>query len=273
MKKVDAGDRFIPRGEAIRAEFFTYVKKLPLYNRHDGYEINAMLSGRSTVFCEGREFELAAGDTAFMPEGVYHGSLVPGKVRFAAIHVRPTLLFSHPGLLQTFLRPFDPSGAYFRVPGRPALHKAIVDYVRLYEKNRSDMRVLTRGLLDLMGHFGSFTPRGSALTLAEKQRLAPALELMHERFQESLDVEQLARACSLSRAAFYRHFLLAFRRNPKAMLNDIRLQRAMALLAGMDQKVTDAAFDSGFFNLSNFNRMFIRKTGLTPRGYRMKISR
>jgi AraC-like DNA-binding protein len=47
----------------------------------------------------------------------------------------------------------------------------------------------------------------------------------------------------------------------------LRLSRAFALLDGENgtmPKISDAASDAGFGDLSHFNRLFRRKYGLTP---------
>jgi AraC-like DNA-binding protein len=50
-------------------------------------------------------------------------------------------------------------------------------------------------------------------------------------------------------------------------VQELRLARAFALLCGgggVARKVSDAAYDAGFSDLSHFNRVFRRKYGLTP---------
>jgi AraC-like DNA-binding protein len=50
-------------------------------------------------------------------------------------------------------------------------------------------------------------------------------------------------------------------------VQELRLARAFALLCGEGgtvRKISDAAYEAGFSDLSHFNRMFRRKYGLTP---------
>jgi len=52
----------------------------------------------------------------------------------------------------------------------------------------------------------------------------------------------------------------------------IRISRARSLLAETTMRIIDVCFEAGFSNLSNFNRIFLKETGMTPRDYR-NISR
>ena len=56
-------------------------------------------------------------------------------------------------------------------------------------------------------------------------------------------------------------------------LNRMRVNRACDLLTGTDKPVTGVCFETGFSNLSNFNRQFRRFWGLPPSEYRRQAKR
>lgn len=66
-----------------------------------------------------------------------------------------------------------------------------------------------------------------------------------------------------------------FRRNVgysfSEYLMKIRLNRACHLLRTTKMKVSEVGFESGFSNLSNFNRLFVRQNRMTPREFRRSI--
>ncbi len=49
-----------------------------------------------------------------------------------------------------------------------------------------------------------------------------------------------------------------------------RLRDAANRLVGESDKVLDVAFDSGFGDVSNFNRAFRTEFGVSPRGFRQQ---
>ena len=54
-------------------------------------------------------------------------------------------------------------------------------------------------------------------------------------------------------------------------VNDRRLAEAAEALRQTDDKILTIAQDAGFMNLSNFNRQFKKRYGVTPREYREMI--
>ena len=56
--------------------------------------------------------------------------------------------------------------------------------------------------------------------------------------------------------------------NVSQYINTLRVNRACSLLRGTDMSVTEAIYASGFQTKSNFNREFLRVTGMTPRDWR-----
>ncbi|MDM9625861.1 AraC family transcriptional regulator [Rhizobium sp. S152] len=53
-------------------------------------------------------------------------------------------------------------------------------------------------------------------------------------------------------------------------VNDFRIREACDLLTGTDEPVTRLMFDCGFISKSNFNREFLRVTGISPTEYRRR---
>ena len=55
-------------------------------------------------------------------------------------------------------------------------------------------------------------------------------------------------------------------------VNDRRLANAVEALRRTDDKILSVSQDVGFTNLSNFNRQFKKRYGITPKEYR-KVSK
>ena len=54
------------------------------------------------------------------------------------------------------------------------------------------------------------------------------------------------------------------------VLSNIRVSRARALLKNSKRTVTEIGYECGFGSLRNFNRVFLKHIGCTPREYREK---
>jgi transcriptional regulator GlxA family with amidase domain len=75
----------------------------------------------------------------------------------------------------------------------------------------------------------------------------------------------------MAAAAFSRWFKRATGRTFIAYLQELRVANACRLLIESERGITAIAHDSGFTNLSNFNRCFRRLRGTTPREYRAEF--
>jgi len=102
--------------------------------------------------------------------------------------------------------------------------------------------------------------------------IATAIDYMTRHFQDPIQLPDVLSQVSMSRASFSRHFTLSTGQSFTSFLQQIRLEHCRRLLATTTQMVTEAAFESGFQNLSHFNRLFRQKWGITPRGFRRELS-
>lgn len=107
----------------------------------------------------------------------------------------------------------------------------------------------------------------SADELIDLAGLRRAKDLMDRRYEEPLDVPQMARAAAMSPAHFSRRFKAAYGETPYAYLMTRRIERAKALLR-RGHSVTDACFAVGCTSLGSFSSRFSEIVGETPSEYR-----
>jgi AraC-like DNA-binding protein len=100
------------------------------------------------------------------------------------------------------------------------------------------------------------------------QRIERVCAWVSTHFQECLTLNEAARLANMSPAAFSRFFHCATARPFIRFVNEIRIGHASRLLLETDKSIAEIAFESGFENLSNFNRRFREIQGTVPRHYR-----
>ena len=105
------------------------------------------------------------------------------------------------------------------------------------------------------------------------RRMAGVLKTIHRNYQQRLSQTDLARSVGLSDAAFIRNFRRATGTTLIDYINDLRIGHACRMLAESADLITDICFESGFTNLSNFNRCFLRRRGMTPSQFRSQFQR
>ncbi|MBD0272824.1 MAG: helix-turn-helix transcriptional regulator [Acetobacteraceae bacterium] len=102
----------------------------------------------------------------------------------------------------------------------------------------------------------------------ERRRAVEAALWIEANAHEEIDLGAAAKRAGLSRFHFLRVFAKVLGVTPHQHLVRARLRRAARLLAREACTVTDAAFEAGFGDLSNFVRTFRRAAGVSPRAYR-----
>jgi AraC-like DNA-binding protein len=100
------------------------------------------------------------------------------------------------------------------------------------------------------------------------ERAYAAARFIERRARDPLSLDEVAAEVGLGAFHFVRVFRAAIGITPHQYLMRIRLQRAMALLQETHMAVIEVAYESGWNDLSTFNRTFRRDVGCTPREYR-----
>ncbi|HVV00782.1 MAG TPA: AraC family transcriptional regulator [Verrucomicrobiae bacterium] len=93
-------------------------------------------------------------------------------------------------------------------------------------------------------------------------------EIMAANFRFNLSLEEYAKLCHRSLSSFKRDFQEEFRQPPGKWLRQRRLDYAASLLRDRGMNVTEAAFESGFEDVSHFSRVFKTRFALSPMAFR-----
>lgn len=104
----------------------------------------------------------------------------------------------------------------------------------------------------------------------DPRRIDHACRLIAERYAGPLEQAEVADAVHLSPSAFSRFFRRMTGRTFVAYVHELRVADACRRLIEGDAAVTEVCFACGFQNLSNFNRVFRRLRGVSPRDYRRR---
>lgn len=111
-------------------------------------------------------------------------------------------------------------------------------------------------------------PENEPAEPGREERLQHILQKIEEEFAQPLTVAEAALDCGLSSSHFMRWFRQMTGSSFTAYLNERRLAAAAGRLKQTDATILTIAEQVGFENLSNFNRQFKARYGMTPRQYR-----
>jgi AraC-like DNA-binding protein len=92
-----------------------------------------------------------------------------------------------------------------------------------------------------------------------------------KNFTSDLTLNQVAEIANMSPNTFCQFFKQRTRKTFVSFLNEVRIGYACKLLSGQDHNISEICYLSGFHNLSNFNRQFIKIVNKTPLQYKKGI--
>jgi AraC-like DNA-binding protein len=94
------------------------------------------------------------------------------------------------------------------------------------------------------------------------------MRYLQQRVAEPVTLEEVAAVAHLTPTAFCRFFKASTGKTLVGYLHELRVGMASRLLLETDLPVSEVALESGFPNLSNFNRRFREQKGVSPREFR-----
>ena len=108
---------------------------------------------------------------------------------------------------------------------------------------------------------------------SDSKRILKVKNYIDDHFRDELTLEQLSALVSMSPSAFSRYFKLRTGKSLSEYIIDIRLGHAARRLVDTADSVSEICWTTGFNTLSNFNRLFRKRKGCSPKEFREKYQK
>lgn len=102
----------------------------------------------------------------------------------------------------------------------------------------------------------------------DENRMQEVNRYVYENFFEKISIKDIAGIANMTESSFCRYFKSRTLKSFTRFLNEVRISYACKLLNNDGYSVTDACFESGFTNLSYFNRQFKVVMKMPPKEYK-----
>lgn len=109
--------------------------------------------------------------------------------------------------------------------------------------------------------------RNNTLSRSE-QRVERVRAFCNCNYSREISLEEIASHVGMNKSAFCTFMRRHTGKSLSEFVNDIRLGRAMEMLRHTDKNVAAIAYDTGFANVTYFNRLFRNKYNRTPKSIR-----
>ncbi len=265
----------------------TYLCSIPLDFKsvkthwHNEIEIIVIKKGEGIISVDLTPYTVKSGDIIFVVSGQLHSieQKADAVMEYENILFKPNLLKSsgQDYCNDNFIHPFF-SGKTKLLP--------IINHTCHYYADLSDLIEKIDQLCDSRPYGYQLAVKGYLyqifyvlLSNCEKnnknsgnkkslEKLKLILTYLTENYQNPITIEEIAAHCFYSKSYFMKFFKETMGMGFIQYLNDYRLDIAAKLLLETSDNILDIAEQTGFDNLSYFNRCFKKKYGISPGKYR-----
>lgn len=236
---------------------------------HTEVECIFVIEGSLQVSLQGQTYSMGRHDILLINSGLYHSIHVPEKAILCVVQYSWQLLAT---LLPNDAAFFDCNSV--KNPQRSwqdlqsIFQQLVYHAVGVRHRTRCIQQSILYRLLDeLIEHHLQTTRRYDS---EEDVRLHKILQYVGKNFQNNISLSALADELFVSTSTLSRFFKKKMGIYFADYLNQVRLEYAARELGATDKSVTQIAADSGFANLSTFNRVFRETCQMTPSDYRRR---
>ncbi|WP_372932811.1 AraC family transcriptional regulator [Mariniphaga sediminis] len=257
---------------------FTYP-----WHFHSEYEILYVIEGAGTSFVADNIEQFGPGDLAMLGSNLphfwrsdekYYVEDSAGNINYIVIQFSEDLfrgpLFQYPEfhIIQELIERSS-RGIRFSPPFSKEAGKQII---KIAQSSGFDRVILLLQLLHELAKTEQFKMLAGELYHFQKHdftddRLTRVLHFLATRYQQKIELEQVAEIAHLHPSAFCRFFKEKTGKSLSEYVCDLRISYACKLIVEGKLSISQICFESGFNNLSNFNRTFKRHTQMTPTEY------
>jgi AraC-like DNA-binding protein len=249
-------------------------------HQHEEIQLSCIVKGEGTFFVGDRFGQFSPGDVfgigAHLPHVFSNESTAEGVHMISLFFTADSYgrdFFEHPEF-HSFNVFFEAVRLGFRLDSdafgmgqrlSKMLHQAPLDrflsFVELIDLvSKSDLETLSSDL-----HRKRFSE-------TEGKRMRDIMDYTLENYARVLSVGKVAEIANMSPNAFCRYFRQRTNKTYMNFVTDLRIGQACRLLTrNRDLRISEIAFQSGFNNLTHFNRKFKQVKGMTPSRFRVRL--
>lgn len=262
-----------------------YDSNYPLH-RHKELEINYLRHGEGLVRVVGDSNEVVEGDDlVLIGTNLEHHWAQPTE--FIPRAMEETTIYFQRGILGEEMLSYQPlrnvkqmlEDAGRGIVFSPETTEMARPYLEQIENNGSELErlILLIRLLNLLAEDEKYHVLCSAeFTHSEvpsdSNRIRRVTNYINSHFQEEIRLVDLSKQACMTPNAFSRFFRLRTHMSVTNYIIDKRIGFAAKQLVETQDTVVKICYDAGFNNITNFNRLFKCRKGVTPTEYRKLYS-
>ncbi len=248
------------------------------YHWHPEYEIIRIIEGSFHLTLDDRSFVVNKGDILFLQDGTLHGGS-PENCIYECLVFDMKLLLKESNIstkiTQKILR--HEITVRQQLPDNLVSIKNTVDNLfHVITEKETGYEFLTQGyLFQLLGiilneHLYDVNTNAAHISQQHVQIFKRVLSYIEDNYTERITLEDLAKIAGMNPKYFCRFFRVMSYHTPIDYINYYRIECACEQLSSTKNSITEAAYNSGFNDISYFIKTFRKYKGITPKQYLKK---
>ena len=243
---------------------------------HREFEILRVISGNLKLYLNNTEYSVSEGDVAFIECGVLPRGQPTSCIYECIVLDLNMLCKSATDRIAKYVLPIITRD----VDVERIIHpndKNISDAVcTLFDTVKNESQFFELKVYSCISEIMYLLYTENKVKTPEKRRnsghasgaITEILDYIEQRYTERITLEELAKVASTNEKYLCRFFKEYTGNTPIEYINRFRIERACLKMTEENKSITEAAFDSGFNDISYFSKIFKKYKGITPREYR-----
>lgn len=243
---------------------------------HEKIEFLFFTKGEALIKCNSLEILAKKGDLIVVNSNELHqGYCISDSVEYFCIIFDTSLFQSrHVDTCETkYINPISHNSILFKnkIENDKEVAKHIHEFVKEYESKEIGYEMAVKAtlyhllVLLLRNHVQLvLTSKEYDARMRNLKRFNGVLEYIENNFNDKITLDQLCSMTNISRFHFCRVFKSITEKSMGEYLNQLRINKAEALLKSGDVNITEAAMSCGFDDINYFSRMFKKYKNVSP---------
>ncbi len=238
-----------------------------LHNHYGKCEIYIFLSGEADFVVEGTVYPLSPNDVLIMNSNEFHHILPRSSSPYERMVFTIDNSFFTTNSCNTYRAMFDnrKPGAQNLIPASFVTEHGIPDIINRalsYAENDNSEIMVRCALLELIHTLNKF--KLSSAPLKNNAKVSPIITYINENLTSSLSIDDIAEKFYLNKY----HLCRLFKKHTGLTINKYITHKRIIMVKNLyaeGKTFSQASQEAGFGNYSNFYKMYVKETGISPK--------
>lgn len=274
--------RYIDGNNSVNLQHYSSKNFLKIWHYHPEYELDIILTSKGTRFVGDSVDKFMPGDIVLLGQNLPHLWLNNNAYFEEDSTLTAEAIVIHFGERLVSGLNYIPELAKILalitkadcgIAFRGADNDSIICLAKEMLEASGHQRVLF--LMDILAKLGSIEDYNilsspgfvNSFTQMSKNRMGPVYDFVINNFKKEIKLDTVAAIAHMNSSSFSRYFSHCHKKSFTLFVNEIRVGYACKLLIEDKYNISQVCFESGFNNISNFNRVFKSIKNSTPSEY------